>query len=305
MEAEFLKWLGERVASDRRLMVGIGDDAAVLQGLTDGRCVVTSDLLTDGVDFILARCDARLVGRKALAVNLSDLAAMAARPTAAFISLVVPREGGLELAQRLYEGLLPLAEEYEIAVAGGDTNSWDGPLAISVTAIGEVTGRGPLTRSGAKPGDAILVTGSFGGSILGKHFSFTPRVREALYLHEHYDLHACTDVSDGLSLDLHHILESSRCGAEIAANRIPLADDAVRLAGSSGDQRSALEHALTDGEDFELIITAAPDTAAELQRATAIGTPITCIGRIVEQRGLWLVGDDGTREPCSPQGFEH
>src|SRR5207248_8962470 len=120
------------------------------------------------------------IGRKALAVNLSDLAAMAAKPVAALVALALPRQGGEKIAKELYEGLLPLAAEFDCPVAGGDTNSWDGPLVISVTALGEVPPDRRWLRSGAHPGYAILVTGHFGGSILGPQFSFTPRVKEAL-----------------------------------------------------------------------------------------------------------------------------
>jgi thiamine-monophosphate kinase len=169
-------------------------------------CVVTVDLLTDHVDFDLTQVDPRRVGRKALAANLSDLAAMACQPLAGVIALALPRRGGMELALRLYEGMIPLAERFDVAIAGGDTNSWDGPLVISVTLMGAVTQHGPLRRAGARPGDRIIVTGSFGGSILGRQFDFEPRVHEALLLAERYPLHAGIDVSDGLSIDLAHLV---------------------------------------------------------------------------------------------------
>ncbi len=155
--------------------------------------------------------------REALAVNLSDLAAMAARPLAAVIALALPRHDALRIAQELYEGLLPLAERYGVAIAGGDTNSWDAPLAVAITLLGTPGPRGPLLRSGARPGDRILVTGAFGGSILDRHFDFEPRVHEALLLASRYDLHAGIDVSDGLSLDLSRLAAASGCGAPDAA----------------------------------------------------------------------------------------
>ncbi len=134
-------------------------------------CTLTVDLLTDQVDFDLARADPRRVGRKALAVNLSDLAAMASRPWRAWWPWPC-RDTEHGLAVQLYEGMLPLAERFDLAIAGGDTNSWDGPLVLSVTLLGQVTERGPLRRAGARPGDWIVATGSFGGSILGRHFDF-------------------------------------------------------------------------------------------------------------------------------------
>src|SRR5262249_14353712 len=148
MESDFLHWLRERLPPHPLLKLGIGDDAAVLATAGRGETVVTADLIADGVDFNLRTDDPRRIGRKALAINLSDLAAMAAQPLAAVVALNLPRSGGLKLAVELYEGLLPLAEQFHIAIAGGDTNSWEGPLVVSVTAIGEVTADGPLTRRG-------------------------------------------------------------------------------------------------------------------------------------------------------------
>jgi thiamine-monophosphate kinase len=305
MESEFLEWLRSRLPPHPNLLLGPGDDAAVLKLAQDTRCVVTSDMLNEGVDFVPHGCDWRLVGRKALAVNLSDLASMAAQPLAAIVSLSVPRVDGLAIAQQVYEGLIPLAEEFDIAIAGGDTNAWDGPFAISITAIGEVTGAGPLLRSGSRAGDAILVTGQFGGSILGKHFRFTPRVQEAILLNTMYLIHAAIDVSDGLSLDLSHVAEESGCGAVIETDTIPIADDAHRLAREVGQGMTALEHALADGEDFELILAAPSGEAERLLEDQPLQTPITRIGAFVEERGLWATSSDGTRKRLEPRGYRH
>src|SRR3954464_13750303 len=184
MELEFIRWLREHVPADPRAKLGLRDDAALLSLAGNPDIVVTTDLLTDGVDFRVGTDDLRRIGRQALGANLSDLAAMAATPVAAFISLAIPHlgaagSGPLETAIGLYEGMLPLASEFDIAIAGGDTNTFDGPLVISVTAIGTPLPQGPLRRSGGHPGDWIMVTGSLGGSILGQMFDFTPRVREA------------------------------------------------------------------------------------------------------------------------------
>lgn len=305
METDFLNWLRDKLPPHPNPLLGPGDDAAVLGLAGDPRCVVTTDMLNEGVDFVADDCDWRLVGRKALAVNLSDLAAMAARPVAAFVSLSLPRHDALATAQQLYEGLMPLAEEFEIAIAGGDTNTWDGGLVISITAIGEVTGRGPLLRSGACAGDAVLVTGEFGGSILGKQFHFTPRVRESLQLHASYRIHAAIDVSDGLSLDLSHITDESGCGALIDLDAIPIANDSHQLARESPQQETALEHALSDGEDFELILAVPADEAQRLLADQPLETPLTRIGTFIEEEGLWSASDDGLRQPLRPRGYEH
>jgi len=304
METDFLKWLRAKLPSHPNLLLGLGDDAAVLRSAQGARSVVTTDMLNEGVDFVPGQCDWRLVGRKALAVNLSDLAAMAARPLAAVVSLALPRQDALTIAQQLYEGLLPLADEFQIAIAGGDTNTWDGGLAISITAIGEVTERGPLLRGGAREGDAVVVTGSFGGSILGKQFHFTPRVYEALLLHANYRIDAATDVSDGLSLDLSHITEESGCGAMIALDAVPIADDAKRLAKERG-LGTALDHALSDGEDFELVLAVPPDETERLLADQPLDTPLTQIGTFIEEPGLWTVSVDGGRQPLRPRGYEH
>ena len=319
MESEFIAWLRGRVPAHPQLTVGPGDDAAILQ-IGGGKCVVTVDLLTDGVDFELAKIDARRAGRKALAVNLSDLAAMAAKPVAAFVAVALPRHDGLRLAKELFEGMAPLAARYGTAIAGGDTNSWDGPLVISVTAIGEITSHGPLLRSGANPGDRIVVTGEFGGSILGKDLDFDPRVDEALLLNERYTLHAGIDCSDGLSLDLSRLAAESGCGAALDLARIPIAPAAKEKGsgdvfdnqggGSSfsdveNDSRP-LQHALSDGEDFELILAVPPDDAARMIAEQPLaGLRLTDIGQLIAEPGLWETTPDGQRRPLSPRGFEH
>jgi thiamine-monophosphate kinase len=313
------------------MLVGPGDDAAILRLTADTDLIATTDMLMDGIDFELARHEPERIGRKALAVNLSDLAAMAAAPVAALISLALPRHGGEALAKRLYEGILPLAAEFDCPIAGGDTNSWDGPLVISVTALGEVPPQRRWLRSGAKPGDAILVTDQFGGSILGKQFDFTPRIREALWLAENSTIHAAIDVSDGLSLDLSRIGEASGCGAVVNLESIPIAAAAERLIreGNAGSEaatgkmpvahegkmpvahgqllqsRTALDHALSDGEDFELILAVPADVAAALLSKQPLATPLTKIGEFVAEPGLFARDKAGKKEPLVPRGYEH
>ena len=305
MELELIAWLRDRLPDHPALRLGPGDDAAVLRWARDADCVMTVDLLTDGVDFELEKIDARRVGRKALAVSLSDLAAMAARPVAAVVALALPRRDGRRIAEALYEGMLPLAEQFDAAIAGGDTNSWDGPLVVSVTAIGETTERGALRRDAARPGMRIVVTGAFGGSILGHHFDFQPRVHEALLLHSDYDVKAAIDVSDGLSIDLAHLAGESGCGALVETERIPVSDAAVRLSQSQQDGRTALDHALSDGEDFELILAAEPDAAARLIAEQPLGVPLTDIGQFIPEQGLWRANASGKRTAIAPRGYEH
>jgi thiamine-monophosphate kinase len=317
MEHEFLRWLRERLPADERAPLRLSDDAAVLRLAGGDRVVATVDLLTDGVDFDLRSDAPERIGRKALAVNLSDLAAMAARPLAGVIALALPRSGGLELAKRLYEGLIPLAEQYHLAIAGGDTNSWDGPLAISVTVLGEVTQQGPLVRSGAQPGDAILVTGRFGGSRLGHQFDFEPRIEESLWLAANAPLHAGIDVSDGLSLDLWRMCQASGCEAVVDIAAIPIAAAAQQWAEHLDDGSTALDHALGDGEDFELILAVPAEFAVELLARQPLACGLTRIGEFVAssegtpaslraaETGLWQVDALRRRLPLVPRGYEH
>jgi thiamine-monophosphate kinase len=221
------------------------------------------------------------------------------------VSLALPRTVGLEFAWELYEGLLPLAAEFDTLVAGGDTNAWDGGLVISVTAIGRTTERGPLLRSGARPGDAIVVTGDFGGSILGKHFDFTPRVREALHLRANYDVHAAMDVSDGLSLDLSRLCEESRSGAELNLASVPISAAAREAARRDPAAGTPLERALSDGEDFELLLAMPPDEARRLAAEGVLGVPATVVGRFVAEPGLYAIDAAGVRSPLAPRGYEH
>ncbi len=305
METEFIAWLRDQLPPHPCLRLGPGDDTALLDLGRGQQCLVTVDMITDQVDFVFERSDPRLIGRKALAVNLSDIAAMAGRPLAAVIALALPRDKALPLAKEIYLGLIPLAEQYGVAIAGGDTNCWDGPLAISVTLLGNVTERGPLRRDGARPGDWLLVTGSLGGSILGRHFTFEPRVEEALLLHERYELHAGMDISDGLSLDLSRLAAASSCGAALRLESIPISPAAVELTKARSDGRSALDHALGDGEDFELILAVPPDEARRMLRDQPLGVPLTAIGEFVSEPGLWQFDADGSRRPLSPRGWVH
>jgi thiamine-monophosphate kinase len=238
---------------------------------------------------------------------------MAVRPLAAFISLVLPHRGGagmpaLPLAIAWYEGLLPLGREFGVAVAGGDTNTYDGPLVISLTALGDPTERGPLLRSGGKVDDWLLVTGKLGGSILGHHLDFTPRVREALLLHKRYTLHAGIDISDGLSLDASRLAAASGCGALLFLHNVPVSTDAYELArreGADDHQATALKHALSDGQDFELLIAAPPAAAQAILRDQPLDCPITQVGRLIEAPGLWNQDITGERLPLKPIGWLH
>jgi thiamine-monophosphate kinase len=299
-EFAFIDWLRRRTPSAERVVIGPGDDTAALTWPGDALCLVTTDMLLEGSCFRLAEAGPRRVGRKAMSANLSDLAAMAGRPVAAVVSVGLPRHGGRALAEELYHGLREVADAFETAIVGGDTNSWDGPLVVSVTLFGEAVPPGPVRRSGAKVGDWLMVTGAFGGSILGKHLDFTPRVREALALHGAVRLHAMIDVSDGLGRDVWHLCEESGCGAVLRAEAVPIDPAAQRL----DDGKTPLAHALGDGEDFELAFAVAPEDGRRLLETQPLGgVAIGHVGEFVEN-GLWLE-EGGARRPLPPQGYVH
>ncbi len=299
-EFEYIDWLRKRTPSASRVILGPGDDAAALDWSEGRPCLVTTDMLMDGVDFILKDVGPRRVGRKAMAANLSDIAAMAGKPVAAVAAVAMPHHGGETMAEELYFGMRDMADAFNTPIVGGDTNSWDGPLVISITVLGEAVGRGMVTRAGAKPGDWLMTTGSFGGSILGRHLDFTPRVREALKLNELVELHAMIDVSDGLSADVHHICEESRCGAVLVAESIPISDAAREMKYG----RSPIEHALGDGEDFELAFAVAPSDGERFLRDQPLAdVTLTKIGEFIAD-GFWIE-EQGVRRALEPRGWVH
>ena len=285
VEQSFLAYLRGRCRSLPQVAVGIGDDAAVVDP-PDGQLIACTDQIVDGVDFDSQQHSLVDIGYKAMSINLSDVAAMGALPTAALVTLAVPKAGATRVAAQVYEGILQSASEFEVSIAGGDLTTYQGPLSISVTLLGKVATGSAWLRSGAREGDAIIVSGDVGGSILGRHLRPQPRVDFAQLLREYCEVHSAIDISDGLSLDLDRLCASSGVGAELDLQTVPIHDDAIVLAQQSG--RSPMDHAWSDGEDFELIVTLSQDDADRIcGAATFGGVPVTQIGHIVGRTGLW------------------
>ena len=299
-EFQLIDWIQKRSPPHRQVPVGIGDDAALLAPTPGEEVIVTTDMLMDGRHFVVGQTPPELIGRKALAVNLSDIAAMGGRPLAAFISWSLPRHGGQELAKSLMIGMAELAETFDVAIAGGDTNSWDGPLVISVTLVGETVGRRRILRNGARPGDSIFVTGPLGGSLSGRHLTFVPRVREALDLVQRVEVTSMLDLSDGIASDLRHILEQSGVGATLEARSIPIHPDVDQALPHSAQ----LHRALTDGEDFELLFTVSPVEGEDLLAHPPTGWIPIRIGTIDAQGGCRLRTKTGI-ETLPRGGWEH
>ncbi|HEX6812710.1 MAG TPA: thiamine-phosphate kinase [Planctomycetota bacterium] len=298
-ERAFTAGLARFFGSARGLEVGIGDDAAVVRN-RGAKTVLCCDPVVQGVHFT-AQDAPRDVGRKAVNRNLSDLAAMGAVPDWLLVSLVLPRGFPLARTRALLGGIRSAVRQARCTVVGGDVTTGRGPLVVTVTAVGHLPGRA-LQRRGVRIGDTLHVTGQLGGSRAGHHLRFRPALREGVWLARQRAVHAAIDVSDGLLLDLETMLRASGgLGAEIDAAAVPIRGAARRLAG--GDGPRALHRALTDGEDHVLLWAQAP------RAVLPAGGPLAPrarrpIGRVIAQRGLWLVRED-RRERVEAGGFQH
>ena len=290
-EFDFIRWLRAQAATSPLVRLGIGDDLAVLRLPPDDLLLVGVDQVLDGVHFDSAVHAPRAIGRKAMNRNLSDCAAMACLPAAAVATLAVPRGAGEGYARELYLGMAEAGEPFGCPVVGGDTGSWPGKLVVTVTVLGRSAGVDPVTRGGATPGDGLFVTGPLGGSLGGRHMTFAPRVELARELARRFRLHAMADVSDGLLRDLRNLCDASGVGAHLDAAAVPVHGDVP-----VGPAAERAHHALTDGEDHELLV-ASPDPL-----------PVPCV-RIgtVTAAGFVLARADGRTVHGWPDraGWEH
>lgn len=281
------------------VLVGPGDDCAVLEGDGCTDRVLTCDVLVEGRHFLREGLDPTDLGWKALAVSVSDVCAMGGRARHAVVSLVLPAELTGDFAEGFASGLGECARRFGVGIVGGDVSASPGPVVVDVALLGEVPSGRAVLRSGARVGDALCVSGPLGGSLLGRHLRPTPRQDLALRLVQAGMASAMIDLSDGLSSDLGHVLQASGVGAELLADRIPIHPDARRAAELDG--RSALAHALDDGEDFELLFSCSQDVAEQL---AAEGSAVV-VGRVLDQDGATLRGADGSVRPLVPGGHDH
>jgi thiamine-monophosphate kinase len=238
-----------------------------------------------------------------MGANLSDIAAMAGTPRYAVVAVALPRDGAEVVAKGVHGGLVSIATEHGTSIVGGDTNAWDGPLVIGVTLLGEPHEKGPILRSGARVGDILCVTGPLGGSILGRHLTPKPRLSEARALADTCELRAMIDLSDGLVSDLGHILAASGgVGATLFEDLLPIHPDAELLSRTTG--RAALDHALSDGEDFELCVAVSPAFFSG-RDVTSQFPWLIRIGVIEAEPGFRLRGAEGTVRRIYLRGFDH
>ncbi len=295
------------------LKVGIGDDCAVIE--SDGfDWLVTTDSLFEGVHFDFEYTDDRLLGRKSLSVNLSDIAAMGGGPLFYTVSLGVPRDFPTERLEKLYQGMKEVSDNAGTILAGGDTCASKSGLVISITVMGRIEKEKALLRSGAKPGDAIYVTGTLGDSALGLacfkkgvkggRYAFfmnryndpSARLAEGMWLSSLGLVSSMIDISDGLLADLGHIADMSKAGFEIDGSSVPLSKGFSEVAGELG--LDPLELALTGGEDYELVFTVAEKHIGQFEKEKS-GHIVTRIGTITKNPG------DRGKFPFARTGFDH
>lgn len=327
-EFDFIKLIQQRARRRRSsfnssLLYGIGDDAAVLEQRAGLSSVVTVDLLVEEIDFRLSTTTPRALGHKALAVSLSDIAAMGALPRFALLSLGLPRAvWRSKFLEDFYEGFFALADRYNVSLVGGDISRTPERVIIDSVVIGEVEAGRAVFRSGARRGDHIFVTGSLGGSATGLHLLERVRVRRSVDDREAIERHrrpeprvawgallgeehlatAMIDISDGLSSDLTHLCHESRAGALVDSRRIPF--DTSLLSLCKELRLDPLALALNGGEDFELLFTVAPRDLVRLPKRVN-GVPATYIGDVTSERDGIILREGRKRCPLLPGGFAH
>lgn len=312
-EFAYIKWIRKQLRYPKEVFIRSGDDAAGVRIGKGHSVLLTIDLIVEGIDFSLPDVSPYWIGRKALASALSDIAAMgsAVKPLYALVSIALRSSLTKGFARQLFRGMKDLADKFKVAIIGGDISSVKGPISISVTLLGVNNKFKPILRSGARSGDAIMVTGELGGSILGHHLRFLPRLKEAGILNRRYRINSMIDISDGLLADLGHILESSKKGAVLFEEQIPVSGAARRLARTrpaptrTGGTGSPLQHSLSDGEDFELLFTLPVREAGRIIKDKPFRTQVSLIGMIHQGKGIVLLDKQGKEKKLEPQGYEH
>lgn len=301
---------------------GIGDDAAILEIPGSEYLLATVDMLVDGVHFHLTDSNAQDVGARALAVNASDIAAMGGRPTFALVSLALPPHLAAVQVERMYVGMQKIASDLHVAVVGGNMTRTSGPVCIDVTLLGMVERDCVVRRDGARPGDALAVTGALGAAaalraaenhdiknsdswreFAALHVVPSPRVAAGRALARARIPTAMMDISDGLAGDLRHMLDESHVGAEIHEADLPISGEARAMAERASDDASHL--ALYGGEDYELLLALPASRFREAQDLLA-PLPLTRIGTVTSwEDGARIVGASGEQRPLRPGGWTH
>ncbi|MBI2093402.1 MAG: thiamine-monophosphate kinase [Candidatus Omnitrophica bacterium] len=293
-EVGLIERMKRRLSRRPGVLVGIGDDAAVLRTPRAGKLLFASDMIVEGVHFDRSKTPADLIGWKALACNVSDIAVMGGSPLWAVVSLGLPPKTPIHVVDEIYRGLERGARQFDLSIVGGDTVR--APcIIVDVAIIGQLWRKNPILRSGARLGDDLYVTGTLGGSYAsGHHARFIPRLKEAQSLLRKVSIHAMMDLSDGLALDLWQMSYASERVLRVEASRVPVARTA-----------QGLSEALHGGEDFELLFAAAADDSKRVPKQLK-ACPVTKIGWVVKKGiGVELEYPDGRVEKLKPRGFRH
>jgi len=319
-ERALVERITARLAMPSWVVVGPGDDAAVIEPQRGALDVLTTDVQVEGVHFDHRFVPPDAIGHRALAVNLSDLAAMGAMPRAVLLSLVLPDALDVVIVDGLLDGLLALAAAHNVAVVGGNISRSPGPMMVDVTAVGAVRPRRVLTRAGARPGDGVYVTGTIGDGSVGlqslqaargpapqacqeRYLRPQPRVRAGMLLGRNRAASACMDMSDGLADAVRQIAEASQVGIALDAGALPIGDDVRRWHDAHGN--SVIDAAIGGGDDYELLFTVRPAHLGRLRgvRHSLGALPITKIGIVTKERRLCIRTEAGERG--LPEGFYH
>ena len=306
-EFELIRRLTRNLPTNSSVALGAGDDCAAIEiGDANRLLLFKTDAIVEGIHFT-NETPPEKIGRKALARCLSDIAAMAGTPTAALVTIALPRDFNAHFVEKIYDGINALARQHGVAIVGGETTTNPERVLISIALVGFVAHDKMIRRAGAKVGDAIFVTGELGGSLSGKHLDFEPRLAEARWLAENFTIHAMLDISDGLAGDLRHILTASQVGAELLKSAVPITRAAREIAKRGDAAKPAFVAALTDGEDFELLFTVASKDAVPLLDAWNKKFPdlkLSCVGKIVAGESILLRDQRGV-QTLSAHGYVH
>jgi thiamine-monophosphate kinase len=325
-EFELITKLTRSLPGDSRVIKGVGDDCAVLKQPGGKYLLATCDIQVDGVHFLSGVANPGAIGHKAVAVNVSDIATMGGIPTFCLVSLVLPNDKDSDFVELLYDGIKTACSIYGVQIIGGNISSGK-QLAVDIFMMGEVNPDELLLRSGAKPGDKLLVTGALGeaaaglelikngaiilsetdrADLLNKQLSPIARLSESNLIAKSKLATSMIDISDGLLGDVSHICDESKVGVVIYEKQVPVLASVTQVEKQLANKSLSL--AITGGEDYELLMTASPDAAEKIIKIVKekTGTDVSVIGEITPtDTGRWIFGSDGQMRPFAAEGWDH
>lgn len=326
-EFSLIRKISQKIPTNSNdIIKGIGDDSAVIKIAKNKYLLATCDTQVEGVHFLPKIAKPEQVGQKAIAVNVSDIAAMGGKPTFCLVSLIIPQKTSVNYIDRLYNGIILGCKNYSVQIVGGNISRGK-EIVIDIFMLGEVKPNQLLLRSKAKPGDKILVTGTLGEAGAGLELLLNPklsvkkkvstklisrqltpkaRLLESGVIAKTRMATSMIDISDGLESDVSHLCEQSKVGIKLYEDLLPISDSVFSVAKLIN--KSSLELALEGGEDYELLFTTPPDFVAEVIKAVKqkTGTKVSIVGEILSRKeGRWLILKDGRKVPLKAGGWDH